>query len=112
MSPDTELLFDKLKADNTSSDGLPVSALAFLGDGVYGLMVREYLTVSGRCKADKLHERNIEMVNATYQAKASQLLLPILSEEEKNKKFIKREENLKKYVHQGQKYPHGAHPEK
>lgn len=84
MSPDTELLFDKLKTDNTSSDGLPVSALAFLGDGVYGFMVREYLTVSGRCKADKLHERNIEMVNATYQAKASQLLLPMLSEEEKN----------------------------
>lgn len=82
MCPDEALIFDQLKTENTSSDGLPVSALAFLGDGVYGLMVREYLTVSGMCKADKLHERNIEMVNATYQANASKMLLPYLSEDE------------------------------
>lgn len=82
MCPDEALIFDQLKTENTSSDGLPVSALAFLGDGVYGLMVREYLTVSGMCKADKLHDRNIEMVNATYQANASKMLLPYLSEDE------------------------------
>lgn len=82
MCPDEALIFDQLKTENTSSDGLPVSALAFLGDGVYGLMVREYLTVSGMCKADKLHDRNIEMVNATYQANASKMLMPYLSEDE------------------------------
>lgn len=82
MCPDIELNFDKLKTKNTSSDGYPVSALAFLGDGVWGIMVREYLTVSAKCKADKLHERNIEMVNATYQANASKILFPHLSEEE------------------------------
>lgn len=79
-----ELNFDKLKNGGTSSDGMPVSALAFLGDGVYGLMVREYLTVAGMCKADKLHERNIEMVNATYQANAAKTLLPFLTEDETN----------------------------
>ena len=51
-------------------------------------MVREYLTVSAKCKADKLHERNIEMVNATYQANAIKILLPILTEEE-NTMFIR-----------------------
>ena len=80
--------FDKLKMSDTSADGLPVSALAFLGDGVWGIMVREYLTVSGKCKADKLHERNIEMVNATYQANAIKFLLPHLTEEE-TKMFIR-----------------------
>lgn len=82
MCPDIELNFGSLKTENTSSAGYPVSALAFLGDGVWGIMVREYLTVSGKCKADKLHERNIEMVNATFQANASKILLPRLNEEE------------------------------
>lgn len=82
MCPDATLNFDKLKTENTSSDGCPVSALAFLGDGVWGIMVREYLTISEKCKADKLHERNIEMVNATYQANAIKKLLPLLNEEE------------------------------
>lgn len=88
MCLDATLNFDKLKSENTSSDGYPVSALAFLGDGVWGIMVREYLTVSAKCKADKLHERNIEMVNATYQANAIKMLLPILTEEE-NTMFIR-----------------------
>ena len=88
MCPDNGLNFDKLKTSDTSADGLPVSALAFLGDGVWGILVREYLTVSGKCKADKLHERNIEMVNATYQANAIKFLLPQLTEEE-TKMFIR-----------------------
>lgn len=82
MCPDAILNFDKLKTENTSSDGYPVSALAFLGDGVWGIMVREYLTISAKCKADKLHERNIEMVNATFQANAVKMLQPMLTEEE------------------------------
>lgn len=82
MCPDNTLNFDKLKTADTSSDGYPVSALAFLGDGVWGIMVREYLTVSAKCKADKLHEKNIEMVNATYQANAIKMLMPRLTEDE------------------------------
>ena len=88
MSPDISLNFDKLKTENASSEGYPVSALAFLGDGVWGFMVREYLAVSVKCKADKLHEKNIEMVNATFQANASKILIPHLTEEE-NKMFIR-----------------------
>ena len=84
MCPDNmELNFDKLKIhEDSSSDGMPVSALAFLGDVVWEIMVREMLTVSGKCKADKLHARNIEMVNATYQPNASRLLMEHLTEEE------------------------------
>ena len=84
MCPDNmELNFDKLKIhEDSSSEGMPVSALAFLGDVVWEIMVREMLTVSGKCKADKLHARNIEMVNATYQANASKLLMEHLSEDE------------------------------
>lgn len=78
-----ESQLDSLKlTSDTSSDGLPVSALAFLGDGVWGLLTREYLTVSGMCKADKLHERNTQMVNATYQCAVSKVLFPLLTEDE------------------------------
>ena len=84
MCPDiTASQLDSLKLSNqTSSDGLPVSALAFLGDGVWGLLTREYLTISGMCKADKLHERNTQMVNATYQCAVSKILFPLLTEAE------------------------------
>lgn len=84
MCPDNmELNFDKLKInEDSSSEGLPVSALAFLGDGVWELMVREILTVSGKCKADKLHAKKTEMVNATFQADASKILMEHLTEEE------------------------------
>ncbi len=81
MCPDSQL--DKIKLnEDTSSNGMPVSALAFLGDGVWGLLTREYLTVSSMCKADKLHEKNTQMVNATYQCAVSKILFPILTEDE------------------------------
>ncbi len=80
MSPDMRI--DSLKTDTEAPENLPVSALAFLGDGVYGLMVREYLTQQSGGKADKLHESNIRMVNASYQAAASKILMPYLTPEE------------------------------
>ncbi len=87
MSPDNEevtMNFDKLKlTDNSSSAGLPVSALAFLGDGVWEILVREYLTVSNLGKADKLHEKKTEMVNAGFQADAAERIMDILTLEEK-----------------------------
>lgn len=80
MSPDTRI--DILKSDTEAPENPPVSALAFLGDGVYGLMVREHLTLLSGGKADKLHESNIRMVNASYQAAASKVLMPYLTPEE------------------------------
>ena len=80
----TQLNFDKLKIHNdSSSSGMPVSALAFLGDVVWEIMVREKLTVSEMCKADKLHAKNTEMVNATYQSNAVKIIMPHLTEDEK-----------------------------
>ncbi len=82
MSPDNFTKTENLRITNGSSDGLPVSALAFLGDGVWEIMVREYLTVSEKCKANRLHEKNIEMVKASFQADSAKTLLPFLDEDE------------------------------
>ena len=61
--------------------GLSPLTLAFLGDGVYGLLVRERLCECSR-PAGELHSRSVRFVNATAQAKAFKLIEPMLSEEE------------------------------
>lgn len=57
-------------------------ALAFLGDSVYGLMVREHLLHHGNCSAKLLHARSVEWVRCEAQAKALEELRPLLTEEE------------------------------
>lgn len=56
--------------------------LAFVGDGVFGLMVREYLAVSSRCHAGEQHNRAVAMVRCEAQAEYMSRILPHLTEEE------------------------------
>jgi len=57
-------------------------ALAFVGDGVYSLMVRERLVSGSSAPNGCLHERSVSLVRAEAQAKAMTRLLPLLTEEE------------------------------
>lgn len=57
--------------------------LAFVGDGVYELFVRERLVCQANCPVNSLHKKSVAQVCCSAQAKASQKLLPLLSEEEK-----------------------------
>lgn len=57
-------------------------ALAFVGDGVYGLMVREYLLCQANRPAGVLHKLSVEMVRAEAQATALERLLPVLTDTE------------------------------
>lgn len=57
-------------------------SLAFLGDAVYGLLVREYLIGQGVVQVHALHIKSIEFVKASSQSKAAGLVLPLLTEEE------------------------------
>lgn len=57
-------------------------ALAFVGDGVYELMVRERLVREANRPAGVLHKRAVELVRAEAQAAAMERLLPLLTEEE------------------------------
>lgn len=60
---------------------LSPSTLAFVGDGVYGLLVRERLAEINR-PAGELHKRSVAMVNANAQAAAFQIIEPLLTEKE------------------------------
>lgn len=55
--------------------------LAFIGDGVYGLLVRERLVLVNR-PVGTLHKKSVELVNAHAQALAIQNIMDKLSEEE------------------------------
>lgn len=57
-------------------------ALAYVGDGVYELLVRERLACEGNRPGSALHSRAVEIVQAGAQARAAERLLPLLSAEE------------------------------
>ncbi len=57
-------------------------ALAFVGDGVYSLMVRERLLSEANRPVNDLHKLAVRDVRAEAQSAAIQRLLPLLTEEE------------------------------
>lgn len=56
--------------------------LAYIGDGVYELMMRKKLILSGNCQPGKLHQCATGMVNAASQAKGAKIILPLLTPQE------------------------------
>ncbi len=56
--------------------------LAFLGDAVYSLLVRNMLTVASNKPTGKLHKESIKYVNAAFQADMVKLLFDELTENE------------------------------
>ncbi len=61
-----------------------VLALAFLGDGVYSLLVRERLVASLDCKPGALHTESAALVNAAAQAKGYERIRAHLTEAEED----------------------------
>ena len=57
-------------------------ALAHIGDGVYELMMRTALALSGVTAAHDLHRETVHRVNAPAQASAMEHVLAMLDEEE------------------------------
>ncbi|MCL2755280.1 MAG: ribonuclease III [Oscillospiraceae bacterium] len=70
-------------------------ALAFLGDCVYGLLVRKRLLTEGH-RYSKLHELSVKKVRASYQAAAVKRIEPLLTEDELA--VLKRGRNAKASV--------------
>ena len=60
---------------------LSPSVLCFVGDAVYGLLVREKLAEINR-PSGELHKLSVRLVNAVSQAKAYKLIEPFLTEKE------------------------------
>lgn len=63
-------------------NGLSILALAHVGDAVYELLVRTYLAGHGRTRVLDLHRATVAMVKAPAQARAAEIILPMLTEAE------------------------------
>ena len=68
--------------DDKILQSTPTLNLAFIGDGVYDLLVREYLVTHSSAHVGELNQRKVKMVNCKSQAEYVRLILPALSEEE------------------------------
>lgn len=62
-------------------DTLSPGTLAFVGDGVYGLLVRRALAEVNR-PAGQLHELSVKLVSASAQSKAMDEIEPMLTQKE------------------------------
>ena len=56
--------------------------LAYMGDGVYELVIRTVLVKKGNCPVNQLHKKASSLVKAGTQSKMMEALEPILTEEE------------------------------
>ena len=69
------------------------SVLAFLGDSVYEVYVRNRVIEKGQVNADLLHRASVRFVRADAQAYAIKSMMEELAEEEQN--LVKRARNKK-----------------
>ncbi len=56
--------------------------LSFIGDGVYDLMIREYVVSLANRPVGQLNSRKVSVVNCKFQAECAEMLQPHLTEEE------------------------------
>lgn len=56
--------------------------LAYIGDGIYDLIIRSLVVAKGNTRAGELHKRTSQLVKAKTQAELIEVLLPFLTEEE------------------------------
>lgn len=56
--------------------------LAYIGDGIYELIIRTVLVKKGNCPVNQLHKRASSLVKASAQSGMMEVLEPLLTEEE------------------------------
>lgn len=80
MFPNETELFKALPETQVKQYG-PLT-LAFVGDAVYSLLIRSFLTEDISKPAGKLHKESVKYVNASFQAECARLLLDKMNDDE------------------------------
>lgn len=75
---------ERFLEENCAPEQLSPLTLAFVGDGVYDLMVRERLVCQANRQAGKLHKLAVEQVKCQAQAQRMEKIFPLLTEEEQS----------------------------
>lgn len=73
---------DKLFLSDVNPRELPSLTLAFVGDSVYELLVREYLLSKGKRQVGELNKEKVAMVCCSAQTNALDKIKHLLTEEE------------------------------
>lgn len=67
---------------NVDAKQLSPLTLAFIGDTVYDLFVREEIICKANRPANDLHSLAVKSVKASAQSQAAEIIIPVLTEEE------------------------------
>lgn len=86
-----ELLTRQFQLEDVDIRTYSPLALAYIGDGVYELIIRTILIKKGNCPVNKLHRRASTLVRASAQSAMVTVLEPLLTLEEH--KIYKRGRN-------------------
>lgn len=73
---------DNIMLSHTKADEISPLTLAFVGDGVYDLLVREYLVRKANRPVGELNKIKVSLVNCKSQAEFAKQIMPSLSEKE------------------------------
>jgi ribonuclease-3 family protein len=68
--------------DKLNPKSLSPLTLAFVGDGVYDLMVRNFLVSQGQRPVGELNKMKVHLVNCHSQAEYMKDIIPVLTEDE------------------------------
>ncbi len=71
-----------INKNDTNPNTLNPITLAYLGDAVFEVLVREYIALKGDKSPEKLHKEAVSFVSAQAQAKWIGKIAPLLSEDE------------------------------
>lgn len=92
------------QADIQAVKNLSALGLAYIGDSVYELLVREKIISLGNIQVNKLHKKTVSIVCSTGQSQAMEIIMDVLSETEIS--MYKRGRNAN-----GNSVPKNSHPQ-
>ena len=76
---------------------MPSLVLAYMGDAVYEMFIRDYVIRQGMCKNGALHKKSIKYVSAKAQANILMKIEEYLTDDEKD--IVRRGRNANPHSH-------------
>ncbi len=73
---------ENIAVSHNKADEISPLTLAFVGDGVYDLLVREYLVREANRPVGELNKIKVSLVNCKSQAQFAKQIMPMLNEKE------------------------------
>ena len=98
----------RLYGKDIKADTLSPLTLAFTGDAVFSLFIREMLVCDANRPVGELHKLSVQSVKASAQARAMREIMPMLTEKEMD--VFKRGRNAHTSHTPPHTHPHTPHP--